>query len=118
MWADRLIDGPKYGFSSKWSSSHNGTGPAVDRVPKDIILCPWHYGLRESYPSIPMFLEKGFRVLPASWKEVEASQKLIKYSLEQKNPNMLGHVFTTWGEEGDDITAFPPIVSGFKLLRK
>lgn len=117
MWADRLIDGPKYGFG-KWDSSHNGTAPAVDRVPKDIIMCPWHYSLRESYPSIPMFLKKGFRVIPASWKEVDASEKLINYSLEQKNPNMLGHMFTTWGEEGDDITGFPPIVDGFKLLIK
>ena len=117
IWADRLIDGPKYGFG-KWDSSHNGTAPAVDRVPKDIILCPWHYSLRESYPSIPMFLNKGFRVLPASWKEVEASQKLINYSLEKKNPNMLGHIFTTWGEEGDDVTGFPPLMDGFKLLIK
>ena len=117
MWADRFIDGNKFDLG-KWEASQNGTAPSVDMVPKDIILCPWHYTPHDSYPSIPMFLAKGFRVLPASWKDVEASQKLIHYSLGLKNPNMLGHCFTTWGEQGDDITAYPPMTAGMEVLRK
>jgi len=58
MWGDRLIDGKKYDFG-EWEASTNGTAAAIDLIPKDIIVCPWHYELRSDYPSIPMFIEKG-----------------------------------------------------------
>ena len=76
MWADRFIDAKviKYG---KWEASMNGTAPALDRVPKDIIMCDWHYEPRESYPSVPMFLEKGFRVLPAGWRKSSTARSLL-----------------------------------------
>src|SRR5499426_3049811 len=64
MWGDRLIDGKKDDFG-EWEASINGTAAAIDSIPRDIIICPWHYVVRDSYPSIPMFLDKGFRVLPA-----------------------------------------------------
>ena len=46
MWADRLIDGEQFDMG-EWEASKVGTAPAVDKIPKDIILCPWHYELRE-----------------------------------------------------------------------
>jgi hypothetical protein len=74
--------------------------------------------LSESYPSIPLFLEKGFRVLPASWKKRQASRALLEYSLKQHSPKMLGHLFTTWGEVRKDALAeHPPLVEGLKLLK-
>ncbi|HEX5270753.1 MAG TPA: family 20 glycosylhydrolase, partial [Gemmataceae bacterium] len=76
MWGDRLIDAKKYGWG-EWEASKNGTAGAVDLIPKDVIICPWHYELKEAYPSVPMFLEKGFRVLPASWRKPDASKALI-----------------------------------------
>lgn len=117
MWADRFIDGKAYHFGS-WEASENGTAPALDMIPHDIILSPWHYEPRDSYPSIPVFLEKGFRVIPASWKNEDASRKLIEYSLNLDNPKMIGHMFTTWGEAPEDITTFPPLVKGLPLLKK
>src|SRR6185369_14813838 len=57
MWGDRLIDGNKLDLG-EWEASKNGTAAAVDMIPKDIIICPWHYEARENYPSIPMFIEK------------------------------------------------------------
>jgi len=42
------------------------TQAAIDLIPKDIIVCGWHYGKRESYPLVPSLLEKGFRVVPTS----------------------------------------------------
>jgi hypothetical protein len=118
MWADRFIDGKATGYG-KWEASEIGTHPAVDMVPKDIIMCDWHYNLRETYPSVPMFLEKGFRVWPAGWRKVDATKALINYSRAQNNPRMLGHLFTTWGaarRAGGDYREFPPLVEGLKLL--
>ena len=116
MWGDRLIDAKKYHWG-EWEASKNGTAPAVDLIPKDIIVCPWHYELKEAYPSIPMFLEKGFRVLPASWRKTDASQALIEYSLKEHSPRMLGHLFTTWDGKKNNLPEYQPLVAGLKLLR-
>ncbi len=83
MWGDRLIDAKVYNYGD-WEASSYGTAPAVDSIPKDIIIADWHYELRETYPSIPMFLDKGFRVLPTSWKEIKASNALLNNALSLK----------------------------------
>ncbi len=31
---------------------------------------------------------------------------------------MLGHLFTTWSVKKGELTDFPPIVEGLKILRK
>ena len=116
MWGDRLIDGKKYDLG-EWEAATNGTATAVDLIPKDIIICDWHYEPRESYLSIPMFIEKGFRVVPAGWKDVEATKALIQFSRRHTGPRLLGHIFTTWGVNKDELVAFPPLVEGLKLLQ-
>lgn len=116
MWGDRLIDGKKYDLG-EWEAAVNGTAGAIDLIPKDIIICPWHYEPRESYLSIPMFIDKGFRVLPAGWKNVEATKALIQYSRRHAGPKMLGYLFTTWGVNKDALVGFPPLIEGLKLLR-
>lgn len=105
MWGDRLIDGQKYDLG-EWEASKNGTAAAIDMIPKDIIICPWHYEVRESYPSIPMFIAKGFRVLPTGWKDVQATKALVNYSRTQAGPKMLGHLFTTWGVKKEELVEY------------
>jgi len=116
MWGDRLIDGKSYDFG-EWEASMNGTAAAIDMIPKDIIVCPWHYEPKEAYPSIPMFLDKGFRVLPAGWNKLDATTALIAYSQKYDNPRMLGYLFTTWGVKKDALLNFPDLVEGLKLLQ-
>ncbi|MCM3874152.1 MAG: family 20 glycosylhydrolase [Pyrinomonadaceae bacterium] len=116
MWGDRLIDGKKYDLG-EWEASINGTAAAIDLIPKDIIVCPWHYELRDNYPSIPMFIEKGFRVLPAGWNKVDATKALVDYSRQHAGKKLLGHLFTTWGVKKEALVEFPPLVEGLKLLR-
>ncbi len=116
MWGDRFIDATKIDYG-EWEASKNGTAPAIDLVPKDIIICDWHYEPREAYESVPMFLQKGFRVLPSSWRNVEASQAFIGYSLEQHNKNMLGHLFTTWRRMPvEQLLHFEPMLKGLDIL--
>lgn len=109
MWGDRLIDSGKIKYG-EWEASANGTAGAIDLIARDIIICDWHYEPREAYESVPMFLEKGFRVWPASWKNAKAAKALIDYSLAQNNPRMLGHLNTTWGTVPiKDLATFEPI---------
>ena len=116
MWGDRLIDGKSYDYG-EWESAVSGTAAAIDMIPKDIIVCPWHYEARDAYPSIPMFLEKGFRVLPTGWNKVEATTALIEYSRQHDGPKLLGYLFTTWGVKKDALVDFPALVEGLKILR-
>jgi len=117
MWGDRLIDADKINYG-EWEASKNGTAGAIDRIPKDIIICDWHYELRPAYESVPMFLEKGFRVWPASWRKPDAAKAFIDYSRALNNPRMLGHLNTTWGAvPAKDLAAFEPLklsIAAFK----
>lgn len=96
MWGDRLIDARKIDYG-KWEASENGTAGAIDLIPKDIIICDWHYEPRHTYESIPMFLEKGFRVWPAGWRKLKATKALLEYAQSLNNPDIFGHLNTTWG---------------------
>lgn len=118
MWGDRLLDGKATGYG-KWEAAENGTQGAIDRIPKDIIMCDWHYGKRQSYPSIPLFIEKGFRVWPGGWDKVDATEALIDFAQKHRGERMLGHLFTTWGKaKTEQLADFPPIVAGMKKLKE
>jgi hypothetical protein len=117
MWGDRLIDGKKYDLG-EWEAATNGTAAAIDLIPKDIIVCPWHYEVRENYSSIPMLLEKGFRILPAGWKDLDATKALIQFSRLHAGPKLLGYMFTTWGVKKEELFGFPPLIEGLKLLEE
>jgi hypothetical protein len=83
---------------------------AIDLIPKDIIICDWHYGRRDSYESTPMFLQRGFRVWPASWRKPDAAKALIDYSRTFNNPKMVGHLNTTWGAVPiKELVSFEPL---------
>jgi hypothetical protein len=117
MWGDRLVDGKKTGLG-KWEASENGTAPAADLIPQDVIVCPWHYEKRKDYPSIPMFLGKGFRVLPAGWNKEDGVAALIDFSLAQKKERMLGYLATNWSTPIGKIAEFPPMVAAMKQLQE
>ena len=114
MWGDRLIDADRYDYG-EWEASKNNTWPAIYMIPKDIIIADWHYEPRESYPSVPLFLDKGFRVLPTSWKDVAASQKLIEYGRGLDRPGVLGHLFTSWSKP-DRLADWPPLAANAGLV--
>jgi Glycosyl hydrolase family 20, catalytic domain len=119
MWADRLIDGKATDFG-EWEGSEVGTAPAIDKIPKDIILCPWHYELRKNkeYGSLPIFMEKGFRILPASWNKTEPTLDLIRYAQShQTDGRLVGHIFTTWGNRSRSWAEFEPLQKGLALLQ-
>lgn len=96
MWGDRLLDSAKTG-DSEWEASANGTHGAIDLVPKDIVVCDWHYGKRDKYPSVDLLIEKGFRVWPSSWKDVGAAEAFASYAKSMKSKKVVGHLVTTWG---------------------
>ncbi len=118
MWGDRFLDG-KATHYGKWEASENGTQAAIDLVPKDIILCDWHYEKRADYPSLQILLSKGFRVWPTGWKKVEATEAFVEASKQQHNDRMLGHLCSTWGAvKIPNLAEWPPIIAGITAWTK
>ncbi|HPW18610.1 MAG TPA: family 20 glycosylhydrolase [Candidatus Aminicenantes bacterium] len=103
MWADRLLDGQATGYGL-WEASMNGTDKAIDMVPKDIVMCDWHYEPKyplqptpkSVFPSPKIFADKGFRVLPTSFRDADALGRLIDQSLALGSDKVLGHLCTAW----------------------
>ena len=111
MWGDRLLDARTMGYG-RWESATNGTAPAVDMIPKDIILCDWHYREQTNYPSVPFLLQKGFRVWPSGFQPLAAAKAFSEFSLAQRreNPRVIGYLCTTWSKaRTEDLAAWPPI---------
>jgi hypothetical protein len=100
MWGDRFLDGKTTGMG-KWEASENGTHPAVDRVPKHIVICDWHYD--KAWPTPDFFVKQGFRVIacPAGKSDVALAQlELIREAAG------LGMLQTTWVDYPDFINAY------------
>jgi hypothetical protein len=126
MWADRLLDGEATGYGL-WEASKNGTHPAIDMIPKDIIMCDWHYERRyplqptrrSTFPSVRFFIDKAFRVLPTSFRDVKAVKMFIDQSLAVPSERMLGHLCTIWNApEAGKTSKWRPLLAAAKKLRK
>jgi len=123
MWGDRFIDGAETGYG-RWEASKNETYPAVDFVPKDIIICDWHYERKYEnmrtygFPSLRLFLDKGFRVLPTSFRDTRAVRSFIDESLTFPTDRMLGHLCTLWhGIKPGQAAGLPQLKTASKRLR-
>lgn len=100
MWGDRLLDGKSTGLG-KWEASENGTEPAIDLVPRDIVICDWHYERATETPQI--FATKGFDVVVCPWRKPEvALAQLAKVQAIRAGADpavarrALGMMQTTW----------------------
>jgi hypothetical protein len=94
MWSDRLLDS-KTAWGNEWEAAANGTAPAVERVPRDIVLCDWHYGVHDDYPSLDYFAGRGFRTVVCPWREMEATEAFLGFA-RRKRDAVLGVLCTTW----------------------
>jgi hypothetical protein len=119
MWGDRFILASEHGFVDwGWASSRNYTYPAVDRVPKDIVICDWHYDVAPPTPRY--FVEKGFPTMPAAWwnqgvalRYLAMMRELARGPDPQAAARSLGLMLTTWVEMQDFIAGYydriPPL---------
>jgi hypothetical protein len=126
MWADRLLDGKATGYG-EWEASLNGTNTAIEWIPKGIILCDWHYEPKyplqttpkSTFPSVRIFVDEGFRVLPTSFRNVKAVKSFIDQSLAVPSDKVLGHLCTVWHPLAKGQYArLPQLKAASKKIRK
>jgi hypothetical protein len=115
MWSDRLLDGKTTNLLG-WQASMNDTHRAIDRIPKDIIICDWKY--EDAPPTPAYFAIKGFNVLASPcYKADVALDQLSQIYAARKNgtredfsltlaEKMQGVFETSWMGPGDFIKAY------------
>lgn len=109
IWGDRLLDGATT-TAGKWEASYNGTWPAIDKIPRDVVICDWHYD--SPLPSAAFFAMKGFNVITCPWRKTDVALTEIGQleNLRQGDPNIAervsGFMETTWGQASDFIKVY------------
>ena len=101
MWGDRFINSETSGYNSAYDACTVGTEAAVKLIPKDIILCDWHYGKHEAYKSVDMFAEEGFKMFFSPWRIPENALAFYNYAKSHDKGHILGLLATTWCSSGE-----------------
>jgi hypothetical protein len=110
MWGDRLLDGESTGFG-EWEASTNKTYGALGRIPKDIVICDWHY--ERALPTIEYFAVQGFPVLASPWRQadvalnqLDAIRRVRSHATAAIGNRMQGVLQTTWAGIGPFARAY------------
>jgi hypothetical protein len=110
IWGDRLIDGKTTGMGI-WEASYNYTYRAVDMIPKDVVICDWHYERPDQTPVY--FAMKGFRVITCPWRlpqvavaQAEDIARFRKSATPEMKPRYYGMMLTTWMDTDRFIDGF------------
>ena len=116
IWGDRFIDG-KATRLGKWEASENQTQAAIDLVPKDIVICDWHYN--RAPETLRLFTTNGFDVVACPWRKpaVALAQldqiRAIRASAEPAVArHALGIMQTTWCGFAPFLKAYRAQASG------
>jgi hypothetical protein len=110
MWGDRLLDAETTGIG-KWEASANQTHGALRLIPKDIMICDWHY--ERALPTAEHFAVEGFPVLSCPWRrpdvalaQLQALRSVRAHSTDAIAARMQGVLQTTWGGFGPFAKAY------------
>jgi len=110
LWGDRLLDGVLTGLG-EWEASGNGTHGAVDLIPKDVVICDWHYNRADQTPVY--FAMKGLDVVSCSWKNPDAATAQVRdmmrfreSSTREMKQHFQGVLQTIWSGAGGFLDEF------------
>jgi hypothetical protein len=100
IWGDRLIDGKTTGLG-EWEASYISTARSIDLIPKDVMICDWHYERPD--PTAVYFAMKGFDVVTCPWKSsaiaVKQTDDMMRWrttSSPEMQSRFQGMVQTAW----------------------
>jgi N-acetyl-beta-hexosaminidase len=100
IWGDRLLDGKTTGLG-EWEASKNNTYRAIDLIPKDVMICDWHYERADQ--SAVYFAMKGFNVMTCPYnvpavgiQQVKDMYKFRENSTPEMRSRFQGIIQTVW----------------------
>lgn len=90
MWGDMLLHKPEHNTTN---GLRCGTWRALDRLPREIIMVDWVYSPVKDYGGAKYFMEKGFRVMGATWHDPRSVPPFARFAAAN---NLYGMCETTW----------------------
>ena len=116
IWGDRLLDGRTTGLG-EWEASYNDTWPAIDRIPKDVFICDWHYE-RADLTGV-YFAMKGFNVASCGYRNPDVCLQQIsdmarfrKQSAPETASRLQGYIHTIWSDANSFLNRYYTLKSG------
>jgi len=110
IWGDRLLDGKTTGLG-EWEASFNNTYRAIDMIPKDVIICDWHYERPDQTPVY--FVMKGLSVITCPWRnsgsaliQAEDMVRFRKSATPEMKGRYLGIMQTVWSGAGQFLDSY------------
>lgn len=110
IWGDRLLDGKTTGLGM-WEASMNNTHRAIDMIPKDVLICDWHYERPDK--TAVYFAMKGFDVVTCPWRKpavaVEQCNDMIDFrqtATTVMKDRYQGIIQTVWSDAGAFMDGF------------
>jgi hypothetical protein len=110
IWGDRLLDGRTTGLG-EWEASYNGTWRAIDLIPKDILICDWHYERADL--SAVYFAMKGLPVATCGYRDPDVSLQQVKDMIrfreqasDQTAGHLQGYIHTIWSSAGAFLRSY------------
>lgn len=100
MWGDRLISMGETGYD-EWESTKNDSYNARALLSRDIIICDWHYGKCQGYPSVDIYGKDGFKMFISPWRDKDGALAFLEYAKAHDSGHVLGVLTTTWCGSGD-----------------
>jgi len=110
IWGDRFIDGKTTGIG-EWEGSYNNTWRAIDMIPKDVMVCDWHYERADKTPVL--FAMKGIDVVTCPWRKpdlaVIQTNDMVQFrqqSSKEMKPHFQGMMQTVWSDADAFLDGF------------
>ena len=110
IWGDRLLDGRATGVGM-WEGSYNDTHSAIDLIPKDVVICDWHYERPDK--TAVYFAMKGFRVITCPWRNPEVTTVQVRdmFTFRKESPSPMnarfyGMMQTVWSGAGGFLNEY------------
>lgn len=108
MWGDALLAPEEFPamLERHLHGGMSGYGKSLrDRLPRDIVICDWHYFDEQSeFPSLKKLQEEGFKVIGATWKNETTIRNFARYAGTLRAHGMMA---TTWyhlhGKTADQV---------------
>ncbi len=111
MWQDMLLEKGDKRWTDYKANGTAETAKAAEEMPKDIVICDWHYRAgRKDYPSYSYFKELGYDLLACPWKNVSG---IVAEARAIENIGAFGMLGTIWHHYyGYDIASIYTNIAG------
>ena len=99
MWHDKLLNGKDGRWKGYYAYGDDETASVVEKLPKDIVICDWHYGKQVcetgAYPTADYFKSLGFEVVTSPWTDIPGIRVQTKH---MRDHGFKGVLQTVWNE--------------------